>query len=146
MEAKLADFGLLRMFNIQETNVFTDVKGTLGYLDPEYVSKGRLTCSSDIYSFGIVLLQLLSGRRAIDLDQSHQESLIKKAKKVIRANPIDPSKYADPRLNGEYSREAFIILLKLAVVCTASSYQGRPRVSDVYEEIEKALKLFTSIA
>ncbi|GLJ13052.1 hypothetical protein SUGI_0204150 [Cryptomeria japonica] len=104
MEAKLADFGLLRMFNIQETNVFTDVKGTLGYLDPEY------------------------------------------AKKVIRANPIDPSKYADPRLNGEYSREAFIILLKLAVVCTASSYQGRPRVSDVYEEIEKALKLFTSIA
>ncbi|GLJ13051.1 hypothetical protein SUGI_0204090 [Cryptomeria japonica] len=165
MEAKLAGFGLLRIFNIQETNVFTAVKGTLGYLDPEYASKGRLTSSSDIYGFGIVLLQLLSGRRAIDLDQTHRESLVKKAsflcipsffleiflnitkmaKKVSQENPIDPSKYADPRLNGEYSREAFVILLKLAVLCTASSSQGRPRMSQVYKEIEKALNVSTSV-
>ncbi|XP_059073106.1 probable serine/threonine-protein kinase PBL28 [Cryptomeria japonica] len=79
MEAKLADFGLLRMFKIQDTNVFTEVKGTLGYLDPDYASQGRLTCSTDVYSFGIVLLQLLSGRRAIDIDQSNRESLLNKA-------------------------------------------------------------------
>ncbi|KAH9313691.1 hypothetical protein KI387_022318, partial [Taxus chinensis] len=145
MEAKLADFGLLRMFKIQETKVYTDVKGTMGYLDPEYASQGRLTCSSDIYSFGIVLLQLLSGRRAIDFDQSHRESLLRKAHRVSQANPIDPSKFADPRLNGEYSREAFEILLKLAVLCTAPSCQGRPRVSEAYEEIYKAWTISTGI-
>ncbi|XP_059073107.1 probable serine/threonine-protein kinase PBL28 [Cryptomeria japonica] len=145
MEAKLADFGLIRIFKIQETKVFTTVKGTRGYLDPEYVSQGRLTCSSDIYSFGVVLLQLLSGKGAIDLDQSYPDFLVK-AHEVVHTNPIDPSKYADPRLNGEYSREAFIVLLKLAVICTASSYQGRPSVLEVYGDIQNALTLSSSLS
>ncbi|XP_059073102.1 leucine-rich repeat receptor protein kinase HPCA1-like [Cryptomeria japonica] len=145
MEAKLADFGLLAVFKIEKTRGSIDVKETMGYVDPQYYMQGRLTCSSDIYSFGMVLLQLLSGR-AIDLYHFHRKSLVKEAQKVIQTKPINLSKYADSRLNGEYSREAFEILLKLAVCCTTPSYGGRPRLLEVYEEIERAMEISSSIS
>ena len=75
---KLADFGLAKMLEMEETKVFTDVRGTIGYMDPEYITHSKLTCSSDIYSFGVVALQLLSGRKVIELDIVARDSLTKK--------------------------------------------------------------------
>uniref|UniRef100_A0A453T284 Protein kinase domain-containing protein n=1 Tax=Aegilops tauschii subsp. strangulata TaxID=200361 RepID=A0A453T284_AEGTS len=59
MEPKLSDFGLAKTLQMEETKVFTDVGGTIGYMDPEYITHSKLTCASDIYSFGVVVLQLL---------------------------------------------------------------------------------------
>lgn len=63
---------------MDETKVFTDVRGTIGYMDPEYMSNAKLTCASDIYSFGIVALQLLSGQKVIDLDLDARDQLTRK--------------------------------------------------------------------
>ncbi|KAF6161828.1 hypothetical protein GIB67_029913 [Kingdonia uniflora] len=78
MEPKLSDFGLAKMLGMEESKVFTDVRGTIGYMDPEYMSNAKLTCASDVYSFGIVALQLLSGRKVIDLDLDARDQLTRK--------------------------------------------------------------------
>lgn len=80
---KLSDFGLAKMLEMEETKVFTDVRGTIGYMDPEYITHSKLTCASDIYSFGVVTLQLLSGRKVIELDIVARDSLTKKVNKHI---------------------------------------------------------------
>lgn len=83
MEPKLSDFGLAKMLQMEETKVFTDVRGTIGYMDPEYITHSKLTCASDIYSFGVVVLQLLSGRKVIELDIVARDSLTKKVSSDI---------------------------------------------------------------
>lgn len=78
LDPKLSDFGLARMLGIEESKVYTNVRGTLGYMDPEYMVNAKLTCASDIYSFGIVTLQLLSGQRVFDLDLDSRDQLTRK--------------------------------------------------------------------
>lgn len=80
LEPKLSDFGLAKMLGVEESKVFTDVRGTIGYMDPEYMSNAKLTCASDIYSFGIVVLQLLSGQKVIELDLDARDQLTRKVK------------------------------------------------------------------
>ncbi|KAF9670205.1 hypothetical protein SADUNF_Sadunf13G0044200 [Salix dunnii] len=98
LEPKHSDFGLAKMLGMEESKVFTDVRGTMGYMDPEYLSNAKLTCASDIYSFGIVALQLLSGQKVIELDLDARDQLIRKAKDVSAANrPL--TDFQDPSLN-----------------------------------------------
>ncbi|KAJ8762746.1 hypothetical protein K2173_017561 [Erythroxylum novogranatense] len=137
MEAKLSDFGLARMLGLEESKVFTDVRGTIGYMDPEYMSNSKLTCASDVYSFGIVILQLLSGQKVIDLDLDAREQLTRKAKDVsCGKRPL--SDIEDPRLEGRLNRADFEAILQIAVLCVAKSSKGRPTIDVVYEEIEMA--------
>jgi serine/threonine protein kinase len=86
MEPKLSDFGLAKMLQMEETKVFTDVRGTIGYMDPEYITHSKLTCASDIYSFGVVVLQLLSGKKVIELDIVARDSLTKKVHSDLRCH------------------------------------------------------------
>ncbi|XP_021898152.1 probable leucine-rich repeat receptor-like protein kinase At5g49770 [Carica papaya] len=139
LEAKLSDFGLARMLGMEESKVFTDVRGTIGYMDPEYMSNAKLTCASDIYSFGIVTLQLLSGQRVIELDLDAREHLTRKAKDVsMGRRPL--TDFEDPRLNGNVNSADFESILHIAVLCIAKSSKGRPTIDVVFEEIEKAWK------
>ncbi|XP_072950394.1 probable serine/threonine-protein kinase PBL28 [Typha angustifolia] len=137
MEAKLSDFGLAKMLQIEETKVYTDIRGTIGYMDPEYITHAKLTCASDIYGFGIVALQLLSGRKVIELNIEARDSLTKKAKDVMNGKrPLED--FIDPRLNGELSLRDFESILRVAVLCIASSSKGRPTIKDVIDELDKA--------
>ncbi|KQJ88559.1 hypothetical protein BRADI_4g19550v3 [Brachypodium distachyon] len=137
MEPKLSDFGLAKLLAMEETKVFTDVRGTIGYMDPEYITHSKLTCSSDIYSFGVVVLQLLSGRKVIELDIVARDSLTKKAKDVVSGKkPLD--EFIDNRIRDEVNIEDFVLILKIAVLCVAHSSVGRPTIKDVYEEMDKA--------
>ncbi|KAG9446036.1 hypothetical protein H6P81_012164 [Aristolochia fimbriata] len=139
MEAKLSDFGLARMIGMEESKVFTDVRGTIGYMDPEYMSNAKLTCASDVYSFGIVSLQILSGRRVIELDIDARDSLTRRAKDVATGKR-PPSDFEDPRLNGKFVLEDFESILKVAVLCVSKSSKGRPPIEEVFEEMDKAWK------
>ncbi|KAD2803920.1 hypothetical protein E3N88_37297 [Mikania micrantha] len=67
-QAKLADFGLSKIIDTGLSHVSSEVRGTFGYVDPEYQKNSRVNPSGDVYSFGIVLLQLLSGQRVINID------------------------------------------------------------------------------
>ncbi|XP_038992564.1 probable leucine-rich repeat receptor-like protein kinase At5g49770 [Hibiscus syriacus] len=83
LDPKLSDFGLAKMLGMEESKVFTDVRGTIGYMDPEYMTNAKLTSASDIYSFGIVALQLLSGQKVIELDLDASEQLTRKVRILI---------------------------------------------------------------
>ncbi|KAK9159853.1 hypothetical protein Syun_006194 [Stephania yunnanensis] len=139
MEPKLSDFGLAKMLNMEESKVFTDVRGTIGYMDPEYMSNAKLTCASDIYSFGIVILQVLSGKKVIELDIDARDQLTRMAKDVMmEKRPLKD--FEDPWLNGNLNEQDFKSILKLAVLCVARSSDGRPTVNDVFQEMDRAWK------
>ncbi|GMI88828.1 hypothetical protein HRI_002552100 [Hibiscus trionum] len=139
LEPKLSDFGLAKMLGIEESKVFTDVRGTIGYMDPEYMTNAKLTCASDIYSFGIVALQLLSGQKVIELDLDASEQLTRKATDVsMGKRPF--TDFEDPRLHGDLNRKDFEAILNIAVLCVAKSSRGRPPIDVVFDELEKAWK------
>ncbi|KAL8105161.1 hypothetical protein AgCh_029092 [Apium graveolens] len=76
LEAKITDFGISKIVEANQgyTYVSTAVRGTFGYMDPAYFLTGRLTRKSDVYAFGVVLFEVLSGRRAVDLSQNDEQS------------------------------------------------------------------------
>ncbi|KAM0881338.1 hypothetical protein ACQ4PT_033019 [Festuca glaucescens] len=139
MEPKLADFGLSRCMDIGVSHVSSEVRGTFGYVDPEYRHSHRVHAAGDVYSFGMVLLQLLSGKRTINIQNTTKPiSLDKMASMLIREGNV--LEFADPRLNGEYSEEAFDLSLKLALSCTGHKQQ-RPSMEQVVSRLEKALEI-----
>ncbi|XP_022743801.1 probable serine/threonine-protein kinase PBL7 [Durio zibethinus] len=138
-EPKLSDFGLAKILGIEESKVFTDVRGTIGYMDPEYMINAKLTCASDIYSFGIVALQILSGQKVFELDLDASNQLTRKAKDVsMGKRPL--TDFEDPRLEGNLNRVDFESILQIAVLCVAKSSAGRPTIDIVFDEMERAWK------
>ncbi|KAK0574872.1 hypothetical protein LWI29_030330 [Acer saccharum] len=137
-QAKLSDFGLSKVMDIGQSCVISEVRGTFGYVDPEYRRNHHVSASGDVYSFGIVLLQLLSGQRVINLNIDKTMPLDKMAKFLMRGGNI--AEFADPKLNGEYSFEAFDFVLKLALSCTELKQQ-RPSMEQVVLNLEKALDI-----
>ncbi|OQU81736.1 hypothetical protein SORBI_3006G111400 [Sorghum bicolor] len=139
MEPKLSDFGLSRVMDLGVSHVSSEVRGTFGYVDPEYRHNHRVNAAGDVYSYGMVLLQLLSGRRAINImNTAMPMSLDKMASTLIQDGNV--SEFADPRLNGDYSTEAFDLSLKLALLCTGHKKQ-RPSMKQVVSRLEKALEI-----
>uniref|UniRef100_A0A7N0VL86 Protein kinase domain-containing protein n=1 Tax=Kalanchoe fedtschenkoi TaxID=63787 RepID=A0A7N0VL86_KALFE len=130
---KLSDFGLAKLLKMEQSKVFTDVRGTIGYMDPEYMTNAKLTCASDIYSFGIVTLQLLSGQKVIELDLDARDQLTRKAKDVsLGSRPL--SDFIDPRLNGAVTETDFESILQIAVLCVARSSKSRPSIDVVFRQ------------
>ncbi|KAF9604080.1 hypothetical protein IFM89_002755 [Coptis chinensis] len=139
-EAKLSDFGLSKVIDLGQSYVSSEVRGTFGYVDPEYQRNHRVNSYGDVYSFGIVLLQLISGKRVINLNLKKPMPIGKMAKLLTRGGSI--SEFADPKMNGEYSTEAFDLILELALSCTALKQQ-RPRMEQVLKALEIALNIST---
>ncbi|KAE8688483.1 Nodulin MtN3 family protein [Hibiscus syriacus] len=135
----LRDCTWAEMLGMKESKVFTDVRGTIGYMDPEYMTNAKLTCASDIYSFGIVALQILSGQKVIELDLDASEQLTRKATDVsLGKRPL--TDFEDPRLHGDLNRKDFKSILHIAVLCVAKSSRGRPLIDIVFDELDKAWK------
>ncbi|KAL0350991.1 UNVERIFIED_CONTAM: putative receptor-like protein kinase [Sesamum radiatum] len=134
-EAKLSDFGLSKVMNPGESCVSSEVRGTFGYVDPEYQSNQQVSAASDIYSFGVVLLQILSGRKLVPsvtfLVLLNRQNLLEKG---------SAAEFADPNLNGEYPVEAFGSVFELALLCTGHKRE-RPSVTQVIMKLEEALSI-----
>lgn len=136
---KLSDFGLAREGPIGDrTHVSTAVIGTYGYAAPEYVDTGHLTIKSDIYSFGVVLYEMLTGRRTLErLLPPVEQKLIE----WVKLYPADSNGFRmiiDPRLN-QYSLSAARKIATLADACLNKNAKDRPTMSQVVEILKQAI-------
>ncbi|KAJ9559395.1 hypothetical protein OSB04_014009 [Centaurea solstitialis] len=144
-EAKIADFGFSRLHPVSTINTST-IAGTVSYLDPEYMKTGKLTKESDIYSFGVVLFEILSGRVAYDRHKNYATlpSMVRECFSEGRLKElIDPkikeesdNKFTLTRGPNQDSLDTF---LKIAYQCLAETQAERPTMEVVIKELEKAL-------
>lgn len=135
--AKLSDFGLAKDGPMgDQTHVSTRVMGTYGYAAPEYVMTGHLTARSDIYGFGVVLLEMLIGRKAMDKSRpSREHNLVEWARPLLNHHK-KLLRILDPRMEGQYSNKTAIKVANLAYQCLSQNPKGRPLMSQVVEILE----------
>ncbi|KAK9062466.1 hypothetical protein SSX86_019652 [Deinandra increscens subsp. villosa] len=134
--AKLSDFGLAKDGPVgDKSHVSTRIMGTYGYAAPEYIMTGHLTPRSDVYSYGVVLLELLTGRKSLDKSRPAREQnladwalpLLKEKKKLLDI--------ADPRL-GDYPVKGFQKAAMLAYHCMNRNPKARPLMRDIVDSLE----------
>jgi serine/threonine protein kinase len=138
-DAKLADFGLARFTYDTDTHVSTRVMGTFGYLAPEDALTGKLTEKSDIFSFGVVLLELITGRRPIDKGQFYVDDNIVDWARPLMAQALENGKFecvADERLNKSYDYQEMLCMIACAAVCVRHFARRRPRMSQIVRALE----------
>ncbi|KAL9332518.1 hypothetical protein ACSQ67_002128 [Phaseolus vulgaris] len=135
--AKLSDFGLAKNGpQGDKSHVSTRVMGTFGYAAPEYIATGHLTKRSDIYSFGVVLLELMSGKRALDDNRpSGEHNLVEWAKPLL-INKHKISQVMDARIEGQYSKREAKRIAYLAIQCLSTEQKARPNIEDVVRSLE----------
>ncbi|PKU60780.1 probable serine/threonine-protein kinase PIX13 [Dendrobium catenatum] len=136
--AKLSDFGLAKNGPIgSESHVTTRVIGTYGYAAPEYVATGHLYVKSDVYGFGVVLLEMLSGQRALDPNRpAGQHSLVDWAKPYL-ADRRKLSRMMDSRLDGKYPSKGALQAAQLTYRCIEAEPKNRPSMKEVVETLEE---------
>ncbi|XP_019180194.1 PREDICTED: serine/threonine-protein kinase CDL1-like [Ipomoea nil] len=129
---KLSDFGLAKLGPTDgRSHVSTRVMGTYGYCAPEYARTGKLTPKSDIYSFGVVLLEIITGIKAIDPSKTQpEENLVAWARPRL-GDKKKAFKTADPLLGGRYPKRAFYQALTVACMCVHEEAASRPLIRDV---------------
>ncbi|CAN4113391.1 unnamed protein product [Withania somnifera] len=151
--AKVADFGLAKQAPEGQANYLsTRVMGTFGYVAPEYAMTGHLLVKSDVYSYGVVLLELLTGRRPVDMAQpSGQENLVTWARPILR-DKDRLEELADPRLEGKYPKEDFSsqrptmgeVVQSLKMVQRVTEYQDTTINSGIRPNLRQSSTTFES--
>ncbi|KAJ1298947.1 hypothetical protein BS78_01G493300 [Paspalum vaginatum] len=136
--AKLSDFGLAKNGpSAGKSHVTTRIIGTYGYAAPEYVATGHLYVKSDVYGFGVVLLELLTGLRAHDLNRpSHQQNLVEWAKPYLSGSG-KLKNLMDQRIDGQYQTKAALRAARLASKCLTGDPKSRPSMDDVVAALEE---------
>ncbi|KAL2482341.1 Wall-associated receptor kinase-like 2 [Forsythia ovata] len=133
--AKVSDFGTSRSIAIDQTHLTTLVKGTFGYLDPEYFQSSQFTEKSDVYSFGVVLVELLTGQRPISSAKTGEErSLATRFLLCMEAENLE--KILDPQVLDQGKREELTSVAKLAQRCLNLNGKKRPTMKEVAMELE----------
>ncbi|KAK4427339.1 Receptor-like serine/threonine-protein kinase ALE2 [Sesamum alatum] len=134
---KVSDFGLARAA-MEEGNkhISTHVMGTFGYLAPEYAMTGHLLVKSDVYSYGVVLLELLTGRKPVDLSQPPgQENLVAWARPLL-ANKEGLETIIDPSLRSDVPLDNFAKVAAIASMCVQPEVSHRPFMGEVVQALK----------
>ncbi|KAK7350502.1 hypothetical protein VNO77_09196 [Canavalia gladiata] len=140
-KAKLSDFGLAREGPVAgDTHVSTAVMGTYGYAAPDYIETGHLTAKSDVWSFGVVLYEILTGRRSMERNRPKTEQKLLEWVKHYPPNSKKFETIMDPRLEGQYSINAAQKISKLADHCLRKSAKDRPTMSQVVERLKQIIQ------
>ncbi|XP_049408211.1 putative serine/threonine-protein kinase [Solanum stenotomum] len=139
LHPKIGDFGLAKLFPENVTHLSTQVAGTIGYLAPEYALFGQLTKKADVYSFGVLVLEIISGRSssksAFGVDLLVLVEWVWKLREEGRLLEI-----IDPELT-EYPETELLRFIKVALFCTQSAPTQRPNMKQVIEMLSKEVNL-----
>ncbi|KAG8055044.1 hypothetical protein GUJ93_ZPchr0001g31659 [Zizania palustris] len=139
--AKISDFGLSRAFNAANTHISTVVAGTLGYLDPEYHSTFQLTIKTDVYSFGIVLLEIVTGQPPVFMDPQtiHLPNWVRQ--KIAKGSIHD---VVDKKLLDQYDATHLQTVIDLAMNCLENASIDRPSMTEVVSMLKVCLPVLSS--
>ncbi|GMP25645.1 hypothetical protein CsSME_00002406 [Camellia sinensis var. sinensis] len=127
-QPKIADFGLARLLPEDQSHLSTRFAGTLGYTAPEYAIHGQLSEKVDTYSFGVVVLEIISGRKCNEMKVESTEFLLEQAWKLYEDDMH--LKLVDDSMN-EYREEEVKKVIEIALMCTQSPVSVRPTMSEV---------------
>ncbi|KAI3468211.1 hypothetical protein Pfo_024874 [Paulownia fortunei] len=137
--AKLSDFGISRSVAIDQTHLTTKVKGTFGYLDPEYFQTSKFTEKSDVYSFGVVLVELFTGQKPISTSRTEEErSLVTRFLLTMEENRLKT--ILDSRIIEQGVKEECLAVANLAKRCLNLNGKKRPTIREVAAELESIRK------
>ncbi|EEF38111.1 ATP binding protein, putative [Ricinus communis] len=130
LRPKISDFGLAKLFPNNETHISTRVAGTAGYLAPEYALRGQLTRKADVYSYGILLLEIVCGRSNTNRRLPSEEQYL--LERVWEMHEKGELEYiVDTSLNGDYDAGEACRFLKIGLICTQVMPKLRPSMSTV---------------
>lgn len=137
--AKLSDFGLAKLGPVNgRSHVTTRIMGTYGYAAPEYMATGHLYVKSDVYGFGVVLLEILTGLIALDQNRPTNEMNLVDFTRGSLSDKKKLKKIMDQRLEEQYSSTAAFLIAQLILKCLESDPKNRPSMEQVLETLEKA--------
>ncbi|XP_060192882.1 cold-responsive protein kinase 1-like isoform X1 [Lycium barbarum] len=136
---KIGDFGLAKLFPDSITHISTKIAGTTGYLAPEYVLGGQLTMKADVYSFGVLILETVSGRSSSSsIWQSDKMSLLEWAWQLYQDGKM--LELVDEELD-DFPEKEVVRYMKVALFCTQANANRRPMMSQVIEMLSRDIRL-----
>ncbi|CAL9195584.1 unnamed protein product [Musa hybrid cultivar] len=136
-EAVVGDFGLAKLMDYKDTHVTTAVRGTIGHIAPEYLSTGKSSEKTDVFGYGIMLLELITGQRAFDLARLANDDdvmLLDWVKGLLKEKKLEM--LVDPDLQNQYIEAEVESLIQVALLCTQGSPMERPKMSEVVRMLE----------
>ena len=129
-EPLVADFGFAKLIPEGVSHMTTRVKGTLGYLAPEYAMWGKVSESCDVYSFGILLMEIITGRKPIEkLPGGVKRTITEWAEPLIVKGKF--KELVDPKLRGDFDENQLKQAINVAVLCVQSEPEKRPNMKEV---------------
>ncbi|KAL8460360.1 hypothetical protein ACS0TY_032047 [Phlomoides rotata] len=140
LQPKIGDFGLAKLFPDDITHISTKIAGTTGYLAPEYVLGGQLTMKADVYSFGVLTLEVVSGKSSGYTDYGGADKLLVEWAWELHEEGklLD---LVDPELEEECPKDVVVRYMKVALFCVQANTSRRPLMSQVTEMLSKNVKL-----
>ncbi|XP_062160650.1 cold-responsive protein kinase 1-like [Alnus glutinosa] len=139
LNPKIGDFGLAKLFPDDITHISTRIAGTTGYLAPEYALGGQLTMKADVYSFGVLVLEIISGRSSARANWGGMEKfLLEWAWQLYEERRL--LELVDPEMEG-FPEEEVIRYMKVAFFCTQAAANRRPLMSQVVEMLSRNIRL-----
>ncbi|KAK8564178.1 hypothetical protein V6N12_036309 [Hibiscus sabdariffa] len=136
-EAVVGDFGLAKLMDYKDTHVTTAVRGTIGHIAPEYLSTGKSSEKTDVFGYGVMLLELITGQRAFDLARLANDDdvmLLDWVKGLLKDRKLEMLVDAD--LQGNYVDHEVEQLIQVALLCTQGTPMERPKMAEVVRMLE----------
>lgn len=135
-EAVVGDFGLAKLLDHRDSHVTTAVRGTLGHIAPEYLSTGQSSDKTDVFGFGILLLELITGQKALDFGRAANQKgvMLDWVKKLHKDGKLNLM--VDKDLKNNFDRVELEEMVQVALLCTVFNPSHRPKMSEVLRMLE----------
>nr|POE70757.1 isoform 2 of probable lrr receptor-like serine/threonine-protein kinase [Quercus suber] len=135
LNPKISDFGLAKLDEEENTHISTRIAGTIGYMAPEYALRGYLTDKADVFSFGVVALEIVAGKNNMKY-QPNENFVCLLDKAIVLQQKGNLMELVDPKLGSEFSKEEVLRMIKVALLCTNPSPAPRPTMTAVVSMLE----------